>query len=101
MAHKEAKWFFHDLFHTQYWIIWAVLLCLTCVEVIIPEPTLIGLEAFPRTAVVVSLIMLALIKTVLVAGYYMHLIGDKPAMIAIAAAPFIFSIFLTLGLFPY
>lgn len=101
MAHKEEKWFFNDLLHTQYWVIWAVLLVLTFIEVIIPEPTLIGLEMFPRTFVVISLIMIALTKTVLVAGYYMHLIGDKPAMIAIASAPFIFSVFLTVGLFPY
>ena len=101
MAHKEAKWFFNDLLHAQYWVIWAVLLVLTFVEVIIPEPSLIGLQMFPRTFVVISLIMIALAKTVLVAGYYMHLIGDKPALIAIASAPFIFSVFLTVGLFPY
>lgn len=101
MAHKEAKWFFNDLLHAQYWVIWAVLLVLTLVEVIIPEPTLIGLDPFPRTFVILSLIFLALVKTILVAGYYMHLIGDRPAMIAIAATPFIFSIILTIGLFPY
>lgn len=101
MAHKEAKWVFNDLLHVQYWVIWAVLLSLTFIEVLIPEPTLIGLEVFPRTFVIISLIMIALVKTVLVAGYYMHLIGDKPAMILVASAPFIFSIFLTIGIFPY
>jgi len=101
MAHKEAKWY--GVFHVQYMVIWAVLLILTVVEVYIPEPTLIpiGIEEFPRTFVILSLIGLALVKTLLVAGYYMHLIGDRPAMIAIACAPFIFSIFLTVGLFPY
>lgn len=102
MAHKEAKWY--GVFHVQYMVIWAVLLFLTVVEVYIPEPSLIplfGIEEFPRTFVIISLIVLALAKTLLVAGYYMHLIGDKPAMIAIASAPFIFSIFLTVGLFPY
>lgn len=102
MAHKEAKWY--GVFHVQYMVIWAVLLILTIVEVYIPEPTLIpafGIEAFPRTFVILSLIGLALVKTVLVAGYYMHLIGDKPAMILIAATPFVFSVFLTVGLFPY
>ncbi len=101
MAHKEAKWVFNDLLHLQYWVIWAVLLVFTFIEVVIPEPSLIGLDTFPRTFVIISLIMIALVKTVLVAGYYMHLIGDKPAMIMVAATPFIFSIFLTIGIFPY
>ncbi len=101
MAHKEAKWVFHDLLHLQYWVIWAVLLVFTFIEVVIPEPSLVGLDTFPRTFVIIALIMIALVKTVLVAGYYMHLIGDKPAMIMVAATPFIFSIFLTIGIFPY
>lgn len=82
-------------------VIWAALLFLTVVEVLVPEPTLIGIAPFPRTFVIVSLILLALIKTILVAGYYMHVIGDKPAIVAVACAPFLFSIFLTVGLFPY
>ncbi len=101
MAHKEAKWVANDILHLQYMVIWAVLLVLTVVEVIIPEPSLVGLEAFPRTFVILSLIGLALTKTILVAGYYMHLIGEKPAVIPIACAPFLFSVFLTIGLFPY
>ena len=102
MAHKEAKWFAGDVLHFQYMVIWAVLLILTVVEVIIPEPTLIGMDYhFSRTFVILSLIGVALVKTILVAGYYMHLIGEKPAVIPIACAPFLFSIFLTIGLFPY
>lgn len=99
MAHKEATW--KGIWHVQYMVIWAVLLILTVVEVIVPEPSLIGLEMFPRTFVVLSLILLALVKTILVAGYYMHVIGDKPAIVAVACAPFLFSIFLTVGIFPY
>ena len=99
MAHKEAKW--KGIFHVQYMYVWAALLALTVVEVIIPEPSLIGLTAMSRTATVLSLIFMALIKTILVAGYYMHLIGDRPALIPIAATPFVFSTFLTIGLFPY
>ena len=84
-----------------YMVIWAVLLILTVVEVIVPEPQLIGLEAFPRLAVILSLFGLALIKTVLVAWYYMHLVDERVAIILIACDPFLFSLFLTIGLFPY
>jgi hypothetical protein len=31
----------------------------------------------------------------------MHLISERPAIILIACAPFIFSTFLTIGLFPW
>ncbi|MFB6372718.1 MAG: cytochrome C oxidase subunit IV family protein, partial [Bradymonadaceae bacterium] len=55
----------------------------------------------PRTFVVVSLVLLALAKTFFVAWYYMHLIDERPSIILIACAPFLFSIFLTIGLWPH
>src|SRR5699024_2844030 len=55
----------------------------------------------PRTFQVVLLIGMAIAKTFLVAWYYMHLISERPAIILIACAPFIFSVFLTIGLFPW
>lgn len=86
----------------DYMWVWFWLLVLTVVEVLVPEPTLIGLPDIPIRAVeVVSLILLALAKTILVAWYYMHLIEESIWIILIAAAPFIFSVFLTIGLFPY
>lgn len=90
--------------NVQYMIIWAVLLGLTLVEVFIPEMTqpkaMIGIS-LPRWAGVLSLISLAIIKTYCVAWFYMHLVDERPLLILIASAPFIFSVFLTLGLFPW
>lgn len=99
-SHEEEKLWFGLLDPTYMWI-WGWLIVLTIVEVIIPEPGLIGMDPFPRTWTVLLLIGFALVKTVLVAAYYMHLVGEKPAIIPIACTPFLFSIFLTIGLFPY
>lgn len=90
--------------NVQYMVIWGALLGLTLIEVFIPEmsgaKTMFGIN-LPRTFGIVSLIALATVKTFLVAWYYMHLIGERPLLILIASAPFIFSIFLTIGLFPW
>lgn len=90
--------------NVQYMVIWAALLGFTLIEVFIPEMSgtheMFGIQ-LPRTVGIVSLITLATIKTFLVAWYYMHLIGERPLLILIACAPFIFSIFLTIGLFPW
>ncbi|GEM_PF-6487998 len=99
-SHEDEKLWFGLLNPTYMWI-WVALIVLTIIEIIIPEPSLIGLEKFSRGITVVSLIGFALVKTILVAAYYMHLIGEKPAIIPIACTPFLFSIFLTIGLFPY
>ena len=102
MAHTHAEedlWF--GILKPGYMVVWLALLILTVVEVIIPEPALIGMEQFSRLFVVLSLIGLALIKTILVAWYYMHLIDERVSIILIACAPFLFSLFLTIGIFPY
>ena len=44
---------------------------------------------------------LAIVKTYCVAWFYMHLIDERPLIVLIACAPFIFSVFLTVGLFPW
>lgn len=107
MAHAEEKEWFGFLVPSYMWV-WVALLVLTIVEVLVPEPQLVGLDSFPglgivdpRTLQVLSLIMLALVKTFLVAWYYMHLVSERPSIILIGAAPFIFSTFLTIGLFPW
>ncbi len=131
MASQDAEhhyetgwgWLKIDGLYNQYMHVWVWLFVLTVVEVFIPEPHIFaelfealrltvipGVEwvnawlfalEFPRVFVVVSLIVLALVKTWLVAWYYMHLISERPIIILVAAAPFIFSIFLTIGLFPW
>lgn len=97
-----------DWLYTQYMWVWVALFVLTVVEVFIPEPHIFSFiysgfaeMEFNRTFVIVSLIALALVKTWLVAWYYMHLIAESPAIILIACAPFLFSIFLTIGIFPW
>ena len=121
MAHEQENWLGIDwdslplptLYSTYMWV-WAALLILTIVEVIVPDPHILhtwgilsvsGADAvagfLPRTAVVLSLILLALAKTFFVAWYYMHLIDERPSIILIACAPFIFSVFLTIGLWPH
>ncbi len=94
--------------YTQYMWVWVWLAVLTIVEVFIPEPHIFSFIyggfaelTFPRPFVIVSLIALALVKTWLVAWYYMHLIAEKPAIILVACAPFVFSVFLTVGIFPW
>ncbi len=88
--------------YTQYMWVWLGLLIFTAIEVVIPEPGTFGLPfVFPRLFVVTSLIVIALIKTWMVAWYYMHLIAERPAIILIACVPFIFSLFLTIGMFPW
>lgn len=101
--HNEGwGWFKFDSLYSEYMWVWVGLALLTLVEVFIPEPILFGVDIeFPRTFVVVSLIGLALVKTWLVAWYYMHLIAEKPAIILVAAAPFVFALFLTVGIFPW
>jgi hypothetical protein len=101
MAHEQNSFLGISWLYSTYMWVWFALLVLTVVEVIVPEPQLIGLAAFPRWVVVLSLIMLALGKTFLVAWYYMHLIDERPSIIGIACAPFIFSVFLTIGLWPH
>ena len=122
--HYETGWGWAkiDWVYNEYMWIWVWLAVLTVVEVFIPEPEIFGalfemilpavgpveslttwlyeLE-FNRTFVVVSLIVLALVKTWLVAWYYMHLIAEKPSIILVACAPFVFSVFLTVGIFPW
>lgn len=130
MASQDAEhhyetgwgWLKLDWVYREYMWVWVWLFVLTLVEVFIPEPEifgalfemilpaigpvesmnawLYGLE-FPRVFVVVSLIALALVKTWLVAWYYMHLISEKPSIILVACAPFVFSLFLTVGIFPW
>lgn len=108
MAHEHKNFFGISWLYADYMWVWVALLVLTVVEVIVPEPQLVGLDGFPglgifepRTLQVLSLFLLAGVKTFLVAWYYMHLISERPAIILVAAAPFIFSIFLTIGLFPW
>lgn len=102
----EDNWF--GILVPEYMWVWVGLLVLTIIEVIIPEPSLIGMSKpggfliFSwRTFEVLSLILLALAKSFMVAWYYMHLISERPAIILVACAPFIFSVFLTIGLFPW
>ncbi len=88
--------------YTQYMWVWLGLLIFTAIEVVIPEPATFGLSiTFSRLFVVVSLILIALVKTWMVAWYYMHLIAERPAIILVACVPFIFSLFLTIGMFPW
>ncbi len=112
--------------YRQYMWVWVWLFVLTIVEVYVPEPHVFvdlfqtlglgfvagWLEYFNETIyipylgqhmafIVVSLVLMALAKTWLVAWYYMHLISEKPAIILIACAPFVFSLFLTIGLWPW
>jgi len=103
MAHEQSSWLGIDWLYSTYMWVWAALLILTVVEVIVPEPSLIGLptDLFSETFTVLSLILLALTKTFCVAWYYMHLIDERPAIILIACAPFLFSVFLTIGLWPH
>ncbi len=79
----------------QYILIWVALLVLTLIEVAVPE------IAIPRTWGVLALISLAIAKTYLVAWFYMHLVDERPILVLVASAPFIFSVFLTVGLFPW
>lgn len=105
---EEKGWFGISWLKSDYMWVWVALLVLTVVEVIVPEPELIGLPEFggflifeARTLQVISLFVLAITKTFLVAWYYMHLVSERPAIILVACAPFVFSVFLTIGLFPW
>jgi len=106
---EHKSWLGISWLKADYMWVWVALLILTALEVIVPEPQLIGLGEFPglfgimepRTFQVVSLIVLAMVKTGLVGWYYMHLISERPAIILIACAPFLFATFLTIGMFPW
>lgn len=100
MSHDRQPFLGISWLYSQYMWVWAALLILTVVEVLVPEPSLIGLSKMSRSLTVLSLIILALMKTFFVAYYYMHLIDEKPSIILIACAPFIFSVFLTIGIWP-
>ncbi len=123
MSHEQSDWLGIDwdnlpiamptLYSTYMWV-WVALLVLTVVEVLVPDPHMLHVWGVVTTAtadslaammsrwfVVTSLVMLALAKTFFVAWYYMHLIDERPSIIGVACAPFIFSIFLTIGLWPH
>lgn len=114
MAHDMDTLFGIDWLYTTYMVVWAALLILTIVEVIVPEPDILmtwglaGQEAvtwlktslLTRPVVVASLILMALAKTFFVAWYYMHLIDERPTLILVACAPFVFSIFMAIGIWP-
>ncbi len=92
--------------NVTYMIVWAALVGLTVIEVFIPEIAVSptdpeGKAMLSRNAGVILLIALAVAKTFCVAWYYMHLIDERPLITLIASAPFIFSVFLTIGLFPW
>lgn len=104
MSHDKTKVIGGIEWNIPYMIVWAALLGLTLVEVLIPEmsgqKSLAGLS-FSRSVGVFLLIALAAIKTYCVAWFYMHLTDERPLIVLIACTPFIFSIFLTIGLFPW
>jgi len=106
MADSNAKtWNIAGVeFNAPYMMVWAALLFLTLVEVAIPEMSgqkeLLGIS-MSRGISVMLLIGLAVAKTYLVAWFYMHLIDERPMLVLVASAPFIFSVFLTIGLFPW
>ena len=107
-SHAKTKTIAGIELNVSYMVIWAILLGLTLIEVLIPEMSvgpngakdLFGIT-MPRTACVVLLILLAIVKTYCVAWFYMHLIDERPLIVLIACTPFLFSIFLTIGLFPW
>lgn len=104
MSHDKTKTLMGIEWNVPYMMIWAALLGLTLIEVFIPEmsgqKTMMGIN-FSRSIGVFMLIALATIKTYLVAWFYMHLTDERPLIVLIACAPFIFSVFLTIGLFPW
>ncbi len=110
MAHDKTRTIGGIELNVSYMIIWAVLLGLTLVEVFIPEmahgPTgprenSIFDPVFSRNLSIVLLIALAIAKTYCVAWFYMHLVDERPLIVLIGCTPFIFSVFLTVGLFPW
>lgn len=109
MAHEaKTKTIAGIEFNVTYMVVWAVLLGLTLIEVLIPEMSMTpngAKEMFgismSRSASVLSLIGLAVLKTYCVAWFYMHLIDERPLIVLVACTPFIFSVFLTVGLFPW
>ena len=110
MSHDKTVTLAGVELNVSYVIIWAVLLGLTLVEVFIPEmamgpngprehgsfPTL-----FSRNLAIGLLVVLAVAKTYCVAWFYMHLVDERPLIVLIGCTPFIFSVFLTIGLFPW
>jgi len=78
----------------NYMSIWWYLLVLTVGEVAI---VYVGI---PRVPLVLALVVFAMVKTFLVAAYFMHLKFEKRVMWVIALAPLIFATILTIGLVP-
>ena len=65
----------------RYMLIWGVLFLLTAVEVSV------AFVALPRVAIILTLLVLAVWKAVLVALYYMHLRFEPRRMWLLAASP--------------
>ncbi len=110
MAHDKTRTIGGIEFNVPYMIIWVVLLALTLVEVFIPEmamgpngPREHGIfdAIFSRNVAITLLVILAIAKTYCVAWFYMHLVDERPLIVLIGCTPFIFSVFLTIGLFPW
>lgn len=117
MAHDNTRTIGGVEINVSYMIIWAVLLGLTFIEVFIPEMAvgpngpkpggllddLFGrdMDFFGRNVAVALLVVLAIAKTYCVAWFYMHLVDERPLIVLIGCTPFIFSVFLTIGLFPW
>ena len=77
-----------------YFLIWGYLLALTVVEVVFPS-------LVPRNALFfVAMILMAVVKVILVAWFFMHLKFEKRTLLIVAAAPMIFAMVLVMGLVP-
>ena len=104
MAHDKTKVVGGIEWNVPYMMVWAALLALTVIEVFVPEMSgdkkMLGIQ-MSRSLGVFLLIALATIKTYFVAWFYMHLTDERPMIVLIACTPFLFSIFLTIGLFPW
>lgn len=104
MSHDHTKVVAGIEWNIPYMLVWVALLVLTLLEVFVPEMSgdkeLFGIN-MSRTIGVMFLVTLAAVKTYFVAWFYMHLTEERPLIVLIACAPFMFSIFLTIGLFPW
>lgn len=68
--------------HPNYMGVWAVLAILTVAEVLVAL-----LSHIPKNVLIITLVLLAIWKALLVAMYYMHLKFERLRLVLLAAVP--------------
>jgi cytochrome c oxidase subunit 4 len=85
--------------HPNYILIWVYLAALTGVELVVAIAKWGGQPLLPRNALILTLVILAVWKAMLVAMYFMHLKFEPKRLLIVVLAPLPLAVILVTFLF--